>query len=273
MHSKSTAPIAMLLVIASGLACSMLRRKSAATWRLTLEVQSPTTDRKTIEQIIRVIEQRLALADIKGYDVHAEDPGSNRIIADLPSVPNHERVKRLITSGGKLELFYVLSLPSPIPINTYDTKEKADAFVKTLDAPATSRVLPYFDHDSGSNAAQTSSKWVIVKLPAIIDGSDLRSAQAVPGPKGDTDAYQIEFSLNKNGADKFGAWTAANINSYIAVALNDEVKSIAFIKGQIFDRGEINGRFTREAAEDLALVLRSGSLPAPLKIISEETIK
>ena len=98
-------------------------------------------------------------------------------------------------------------------------------------------------------------------------------AQAVPGPKGDTDAYQIEFSLKKNGADKFGAWTAANINSYIAVALNDEVKSIAFIKGQIFDRGEINGHFTRETAEDLALVLRSGSLPALLKIISEETIK
>ena len=267
MHSKSTAPIAILLVVASGLACSMLRRKSAATWRLTLEVQSPTTDRKTVEQTIRIIEQRLALADIRGYEVHADDPGNNRIIADLPTVSNHDRVKRLITSGGKLELFYVLSF------NTYDTKEKADAFVKTLDAPATSRVLPYFDHDSGSNATQTSSKWVIVKLPAIIDGSDLRSAQAVPGPKGDTDAYQIEFSLNKNGADKFGAWTAANINSYIAVALNDEVKSIAFIKGQIFDRGEINGRFTRETAEDLALVLRSGSLPAPLKIISEETIK
>src|SRR6266571_1670172 len=156
MHSKSTTPIAILLVIASGLACSMLRRKSAATWRLTLEVQSLTTDRKTIEQIIRVIEQRLALADIRGYDVHAEDPGSNRIIADLPSVPNHERVKRLITSGGKLELFYVLSLPSPIPVNTYDTKEKADAFVKTLEAPATCRVLPYFDRDSGNNAQQNS---------------------------------------------------------------------------------------------------------------------
>jgi len=178
MHSKSTAPIAILLVVASGLACSMLRRKSAATWRLTLEVQSPTTDRKTVEQTIRIIEQRLALADIRGYEVHADDPGNNRIIADLPTVSNHDRVKRLITSGGKLELFYVLSLPSPIPVNTYDTKEKADAFVKTLDAPATSRVLPYFDHDSGSNATQTSSKWVIVKLPALIDGSDLRMQQA-----------------------------------------------------------------------------------------------
>src|SRR6266581_8855007 len=109
MHSKSTAPIAILLVIASGLACSMLRRKSAATWRLTLEVQSPTTDRKTIEQIIRVIEQRLSFAGIGRYDVHPDNPGNNRIIADLPSFPDRERLKRLITSGGKLELFYVLS--------------------------------------------------------------------------------------------------------------------------------------------------------------------
>jgi preprotein translocase subunit SecD len=79
--------------------------------------------------------------------------------------------------------------------------------------------------------------------------------------------------LNKSGADKFGAWTAANINEYIAVVLNDEVKSIAYIKSQITDQGEISGRFTKQSAEDLALVLRTGALPAEVKLTSETTDK
>ncbi len=67
--------------------------------------------------------------------------------------------------------------------------------------------------------------------------------------------YDISFSLKKTGADKFGAWTGANVNEYMGVVLNDEVKSIAFIKSQIFDQGEITGNFTKEQGEDLALTL------------------
>ena len=57
--------------------------------------------------------------------------------------------------------------------------------------------------------------------------------------------YQISFALKPAGAEKFGAWTGANINQYMGVVLNDEVKSIAFIKSQIFDQGQIGGRFTK----------------------------
>jgi preprotein translocase subunit SecD len=81
--------------------------------------------------------------------------------------------------------------------------------------------------------------------------------------------YQIAFSLRPEGAEKFGAWTGSHINNYLGVVLNGEVKSIAFIKSQIYDQGEITGRFTRQSAEDLALVLRSGALPAPVRVIEE----
>jgi preprotein translocase subunit SecD len=54
--------------------------------------------------------------------------------------------------------------------------------------------------------------------------------------------------------------------------LNDEVKSIAFIKSQIFDQGEISGRFTKQSADDLALTLRSGALPAPIEYQEERTV-
>jgi preprotein translocase subunit SecD len=54
--------------------------------------------------------------------------------------------------------------------------------------------------------------------------------------------------------------------------LNGEVKTIAYIRTQILDQGEITGRFTKQSAEDLALVLRSGALPAPVKIVEETAI-
>src|SRR5207253_5643890 len=115
-------------------------------------------------------------------------------------------------------------------------------------------------------------KWVVVESPAIIDGAELRTATANPARAGGEE-YDINFALKKSGADKFGAWTGANINEYMGVVLNDEVKSIAFIKGQIFDQGEITGHFTKQSAEDLALVLKSGSLPFPVRVVSESFIQ
>ena len=116
------------------------------------------------------------------------------------------------------------------------------------------------------------TKWVVVESPAIIDGSQLRNASAGQGRAGGADEYEIDFSLKKAGADKFGAWTGANLNEYMGVVLNDEVKSIAYIKGQIFDQGQISGRFTKQSADDLALTLRSGALPAPIEYLEERTV-
>ena len=79
--------------------------------------------------------------------------------------------------------------------------------------------------------------------------------------QGGDDVYTILFSLKPTGAEKFGEWTASHINEYMAVVFNDEVKSVAYIKSQITDSGEIAGHFTRQAAEDVALLLRSGALP------------
>jgi preprotein translocase subunit SecD len=58
----------------------------------------------------------------------------------------------------------------------------------------------------------------------------------------------------------------------MGVVLNDEVKSAAYIKSQIFDSGEISGRFTKETAEDLALTLKSGALPAAIEYLEERTV-
>ncbi|MEP6707331.1 MAG: hypothetical protein ABJC05_07415, partial [Pyrinomonadaceae bacterium] len=134
--------------------------------------------------------------------------------------------------------------------------------------------LPYTEREDPVAAGNTPehapkpARWVVVESPPIVDGNELRNATAVPSRTG-RDEYYISFSLKPAGAEKFGAWTGSHINSYLGVALNDEVKSVAYIKSQIFDQGEISGRFTKQSAEDIAQVLNSGALPAPVKIVEE----
>jgi preprotein translocase subunit SecD len=144
-----------------------------------------------------------------------------------------------------------------MPVQFYSSQEQALAASGTA---GDRRVLPY--------ASQGGPKqWVIVEAPPIVDGHELRDARAARASVGST--YDIVFSLKNNAANKFGTWTASNINSYLGVVLNDEVKSIAYIRSQIYDQGEISGQFTKQSAEDLALVLRAGALPAPVKFVDE----
>jgi len=180
---------------------------------------------------------------------------------------------------SRLELVHVVSPPSPAPSQTYATEAEAMASVSTGGPlPANRRVLKYVERmDPTSQTSEDQSrekrtKWVVVEAPAIIDGSELRNASAIPTRAGGTQDYEINFSLKKSGADKFGAWTGSHINEYMGVVLNDEVQSIAYIKSQIFDSGQIEGRFTKQSAEDLALTLRSGALPAPIEYLEERTV-
>jgi preprotein translocase subunit SecD len=196
----------------------------------------------------------------------------------MPGVQDPERVKNLLKGESRLELVHVVSPPSPAPSQTYATEAEAISSVSSGGAlPANRRVLKYVERMDPTSTAEDQSrekrtKWVVIEAPAIIDGSELRNATAVPSRAGGTQDFEINFSLKKNGADKFGAWTGSHINEYMGVVLNDEVQSIAYIKSQIFDSGQIEGRFTKESADDLALTLRSGALPAPIEYLEERTV-
>lgn len=269
MNRRLNAPIGILLLVSAGVACSMLRPKPPLTWHLLLQVDAPAPDRvAAVRQTIQVIQKRLLALGVSNWAIIVQGgESSGRLLVSLPEVADRERLKQVITAGGKLELVHVIAPPTPAPVQTYATKEEAIASLNIAgNIPENRRVLPYADRTEPVGQA-SERKWVVVESPAIIDGSVLRDASASPSDYGED--YQIRFSLNKTGAERFGAWTGANINEYLGVVLNDEVKSIAYIKSQISDQGVISGRFTKQSAEDLALVLRSGALPAPIKIVEE----
>lgn len=257
----------------AGLGAWTMLRKKPLVWHLVLQVDAGAPDRAAaIRQTVSIIEIRLDAAGVRNYEVKPQDGGTNgRISVDLPGVPDPERIKQLITDRGTLELVHVISPPSPSAVQTYATKTEAIASLKSTGSiPENRRVLPFADRDDPTGRIQSAPKWVVVESPAIIGGSDLRTAEAV---RSLGQNYQISFSLKADGANKFGSWTGANIDEYLGVVLNDEVKSIAFIKSQIYDQGEITGNFSKQAAEDLALVLKAGGLPAPVTLVEERIDK
>ena len=244
---------------------------NSITWTLSPTSQRALADQAT-EQAKRIIESRLDAVGVAEPLVQRHgSQTAYQILVQMPGIQDPERVKQLLKAESRLELVKVVSPPNP-NLATYATEEEAKATLGG-NVPSNRRVLPYTERaELAATPGQTQGqkKWVVVESPAVVDGNELRTAAATSG-QGGAD-YQISFALKPAGAQKFGAWTGANINEYMGVVLNDEVRSIAYIQSQIFDSGQISGRFTKESAEDLALILRSGALPAPIEYQEERTV-
>jgi preprotein translocase subunit SecD len=241
------------------------------TWSLPVAAQRVLAD-QAVTQAERIIESRINAFGVK-EPTFARHGGndSGQLLLQMPGVDDPQRIKELIRAESRLSLMKIVSPPNPSPVQTYPTKEAAESSV--AGAP-NRRVLVYADRDvtpPNSTQPEPPKQFVVVETPSVVDGSELRDAAAVSRTGNDSD-YQIAFSFKPNGAQKFGEWTGKNIGNYMAVVLNDEVKSAAYIKSQIFDSGEISGRFTKATADDLSLTLRSGALPAKIEYQEERTV-
>ena len=253
---------------------------NAITWSLTANAQR-TLAEQAVDQALKIIDSRINAVGVAEPTLQRHGAqSSHQILLQMPGIKDPEHVKQLLKTESKLDLVHVVSPPSPQPVQTYNSEQEA---IQSLGGtvPSNKQVVPYAEREEptaasanpNSNTANQNKpkKYVVVEMPPVVDGSELRNAQAVSQSGRGTD-YQIHFQLKPAGAEKFGAWTGANINQYMGVVLNGEVKSIAFIKSQITDSGEISGRFTKASADDLALTLRSGALPAPIQYLEERTV-
>jgi preprotein translocase subunit SecD len=253
------------------------RSGNSITWTLPTQTQR-TMSIQAVDQAQKIIESRINAFGVKEPTIQrVGSPESGQILLQMPGMDDPQRVKKLIGDDARLELMKVVGASNPSPTTTYPTKEAA---VQSLGGtiPGNRRVLPFMERNEDedentatANQPKTPKSWIVVENPAIVDGNELRDASAVSrtGNEGD---YQISFSLKPAGAQKFGAWTAANIGAYMAVVLNDEAKSAPFIKSAISDSGQIDGRFTKRTADDLVLTLKSGALPAKITYQEERTI-
>ncbi|UCF35510.1 MAG: protein translocase subunit SecD [Acidobacteriota bacterium] len=225
-------------------------------FRKTLAMQSVRQARDIVER--RIDQYGVAEPTIV---IYGSGDVQDQIIVELPGVEDFERVKDLIKSTAQLELKVV----HPTIRGPFPSRESAiQAFNNVL--PDDYEILPLRDRSVTGEA-----QFIPVRKAASITGQHLKNARRSQDPY--TGKSEVVFFLNSEGVSLFSDTTAANVGNQLAIVLDDIVRSAPNINQHIdSESARITGSFTPEEAEDLALVLRSGALPAKLRILEERSV-
>ena len=206
-------------------------------------------DPDSMEVARRVIENRTNALGVAENVVQIA--GDRRIVGEFPGLEDTEGVIATIQQTGLLEFVDVGDIP--VTAGTILTTDYG------LTDEALSELLSQSEGDSAPIIYHT-----------VMTGGDLDNVFVSQDQVG---GYQIAFELTKDGTDIFGTHTSQNINKFLAIVLDKEVISAPRIQSAITEgSGVITGQFDYESANNLAVQLRYGSLPVPLKIVESRII-
>ena len=197
---------------------------------------------KTIEQSVSIVRRRIDETGVNEPVVARR--GHDRILVELPGVSDPDRIKRLLGSTAKMT-FRLVAPPGS-------------------QTGAETELLPYAE--SGRAAERLS-----VFRKVEVDGANLTNASA--GQDSRTGEWVVHFTLDRVGARRFADISTRHVGEPFAIVLDNKVISAPVIREPIIGgQGQISGNFTVEGANDLAVLLRAGALPAPLNVVEERTI-
>ena len=216
---------------------------------------------QAVDQALRTIENRVnALGVAEPVIQKRGGPGQHEIIVQFPGLDDPEYVKGIIGKAAVLELKLVQGA------NFYSSRDAAlQQFGGVL--PANLEIL------ESSKAEQSGGKvyWIVNKV-ATVTGRDLKNAGVSRDENG---RPAVSFHLNADGARRFGDLTGSNVGRLLAIVLDNTVVSAPRLNSRITDNGIITGGgagFAPEEARDLALVLKSGALPASMTPLQEAVV-
>jgi len=165
--------------------------------------------------------------------------GNDRILIELPGLDDPGRIKKLLGKTAKLTF----------------------RLVSDEDSEFSTELISFEDSDEKLK----------VNKRIVVSGDNLINAK--PRLDNQTNQAIVSFTFDRVGAKKFGRVTTDNVGKQLAIILDDKIISAPQIREPILGgNGQITGNFTFQSATDLALLLRSGALPAPLNIIEERTV-
>ncbi len=190
------------------------------------------------DQALEIIRRRID--EIGTNEPNILKRGNDRILVELPGLDDPQRIKSLLGKTANLTFRFI-------------SNEKEDSFgVEKL-------------------SYENSQDEDLVSKRIILSGDNLLDAQ--PRMNNQTNETVVSFSLDRVGAKRFGKATSSGIGKQLAIVLDGKIISAPVIRETIASgSGQISGGFTFQSATDLALLLRSGALPAPLEIIEERTV-
>jgi len=191
------------------------------------------------DQALEIVRRRID--EIGTNEPNILKRGNDRILVELPGLDDPMRIKSLLGKTANLTFRFV-------------TNNDQDSFG--------AEKLSYEDE---------SEEDALVSKRIILSGDNLLDAQ--PRMDSETNETVVTFTLDRVGAKRFGKATSTGIGKQLAIVLDGKIISAPVIRDTIASgSGQISGGFTFQSATDLALLLRSGALPAPLNIIEERTV-
>ncbi|MGA0604616.1 protein translocase subunit SecD [Phenylobacterium sp. VNQ135] len=201
--------------------------------------------RRAVEQSIEIIRRRIDELGTREPTIVRQ--GVDRIVVQAPGESDPERLKNVIGQTAKLTFQMVDDSVAP-----------AEAAAGRV--PPGSMVLP-----------DENGQPIVVKRRAVVTGEMLTTANAGFHPQNGTPI--VEFRFNGQGARRFGDATTQNIGKRFAIVLDEKVISAPVINSAITGgSGYIEGNFTTESANDLAVLLRGGALPTRLNVEQQQTV-
>jgi preprotein translocase subunit SecD len=212
--------------------------------------------RQAVDQSISTITNRVNALGLTEPSVtqYGRAESQYEILVQLPDIDDPARVKDIIGQVAQLEIDEVKEGP-------FASQDAA--------LSAHGGVLPFNTKLAFWPRGGQNGEWYLVSRNPVITGQDLRNAR----PSQDENRrWEASFSLSQDGGQRFERYTGANIGNKLAVLLDNQIKSVAEIKSAISDSGRIMGLASEQEAEDLALVLKSGSLPAGIVYEQERTV-
>ena len=199
--------------------------------------------RQIVDQSIEVIGRRID--QLGTVEPSIQRQGADRILVEAPGLGDPERLKTLVGQTAQLTFHLVDTSASP-----EGARKPGTIVANSTDTPP----VPY----------------VLEEAP-LLTGEDLSDAQATFDSR--TNEPVVSFRLSSTGARIFGEVTQKNVNRPFAIVLDDKVISAPVIREPILGgSGQISGNFSIQSANDLAILLRAGSLPAKLTIVEERSI-
>lgn len=193
--------------------------------------------------------------------------GDKWIMVQLPGVSDPQRAEELIGKTAMLE-FRIVKNDTSDAQKAFEQLEKTE---KPFDddgnlLPSIAKLVP-----AGYQIMRNKEGgYSLVTATASVTGADLENARVIM--MSDNGYPAVSFTFNAEGAKKFGQLTGANIGKQLAIVLDNTIQSAPTVQSRITKDGQITGSFSPEEARSLAIVLKAGALPAPVKVIEKKTI-
>jgi preprotein translocase subunit SecD len=219
---------------------------------------------QTMNQALETITRRINALGLTEPTIAFTGRGNDEILVQLPGVGDPTAAKEVIQAGGQLSLVRVADGPFA---------SETDALSKYGGVLPAGTVLVPGKPEAATPGQPSGQVYYLLDRSPIVTGQDLRDANASPSTD-DPGQYEVDFKLSNAAAARFGPFTEqqAAIGGRMAVVLDHQVYEAATIKSRIDDSGRITGGFSQESAQNLALVLRAGALPASIKYLEERTV-